>query len=85
MGEEHLSSQMGVWSVIVGQEGDVHRGALWCRETQFLRALLFVLQMGMEEKLIRNGAKADKVYSLPWLGLYMASMPVLPAAAAPVL
>lgn len=41
-----------------------------------------VLQMGMEEKLIRNGAKADKVYSLPWLGLYTASMPVLPAAAA---
>lgn len=38
--------------------------------------------MGMEEKPIRNAAKAEKVYSLPWLGLYTASMPVLAAAAA---
>lgn len=45
-------------------------------------ALLFVLQMEMEEKPIRNAAKAEKVYSLPWLGLYTASMPVLAAAAA---
>lgn len=45
-------------------------------------ALLFVLQMGMEEKPIRNAAKAEKVYSLPWLGLDTASMPVLAAAAA---
>lgn len=45
-------------------------------------ALLFVLQMGMEEKPIRNAAKAEKVYSLPWLGLYTASMLVLAAAAA---
>lgn len=59
---------------------------MWCRETEFLMALLFVLQMGMEEKPIRNAAKAEKVYSLPWLGLYTASMPVLAAAAAaPVL
>lgn len=84
MGEEHLSSQMVYGLSLLGKKGK-YRGEPCGAEKQVLRALLFVLQMGIEEKLIRNGAKADKVHSLPWLGLYKASMPVLTAAAAPVL
>lgn len=56
-----LSNLAPVWSVIAGHEGEVVTGACGAEKLKFPRALLFVLhKKGMEEKLIRNGAKAGR-------------------------